>query len=403
MQDQWWYSAGDARKGPVSIDALRTMLLEGKVTQGTLVWKEGQTEWAPLSETSELQQVVRTVPPELPKPTAREQLIALPLAGPWRRFFARLVDLWIIALPTAFLVALALSSLSPVFGLWIQRPGSEYAFGWLLMPLVLLTEAGIFAIFGNTLGKALLGITVTTVGAQRPTAAQYFHRQLGVYWFGLGTGFPLVSLFTMARQYGRLKSGGHARYDEGKFHVKAPKLGVIRALSAIAVVTALFFVNVALQQVSNASGRGYYGGTTWINEVTGKSVSVPSGWIHQKQANDDNQPVHIFSGPDYGVMVVFAKEDVQPNLDMESYLNAWATAVQGNMKLSLPGMPALVGSREAATVTGTLSDDRTQKVQATLVKKGRQVWRVVILSTAGKDPASEQPLKLQALLFQSIE
>lgn len=218
MQDEWWYSVGDARKGPVSIDVLRAMLLEGKVAQSTLVWKEGLKEWAPLSEISDLQQVVRAVPPELPKLSAREHLIALPLAGPWRRFFARLVDLWIIALPTAFLVALALSSISQTFGFWIQRPGSEYAFGWLLMPLLLLAEAAIYAIFGNTAGKSLLGISVTTVGAQRPTAAQYLHRQLGVYWFGLGTGFPLVSLFTMARQHGRLKSGGHARYDEGKFN-----------------------------------------------------------------------------------------------------------------------------------------------------------------------------------------
>ena len=289
MQDEWWYSVGDARKGPVSIDSFRTMLLEGKVSQGTLVWKEGQAEWAPLSEISDLRQFVRAVPPELPKPTVREQLIALPLAGPWRRFFARLVDLWVIALPTAFLVALALSSLSPSFGLWIQRPGSEYSLGWLLLPLVLLTEAGIFAIFGNTLGKAVLGISVTTVGAQRLTAAQYFHRQLGVYWFGLGTGFPLVSLFTMARQHGRDKSGGHARYDEGTFNVKAPKLGVIRAVSAIFIVTALFFVNAALQQMSNASDRSYYSGTAWVNDVTGKSVSVPSGWIHQVQTNDEKK------------------------------------------------------------------------------------------------------------------
>ena len=403
MQDEWWYSVGDARKGPVSIDSLRTMLLDGKVSHGTLVWKEGRAEWAPLSEISDLQQVVRAVPPELPKPTIREQLIALPLAGPWRRFFARLVDLWVIALPTAFLISFALSSLSLSFGLWIQRPGSEYVFGWLLMPLVLLVEAGIFAAFGNTLGKAVLGIKITTVGAKRLTAAQFFRRQLGVYWIGLGTGAPLISLFTMARQHGRVKSSGHAQYDEGKFNVKAPKLGTIRAISAIILVAAVFFVNAALQQMNNASDRNYYAETTWVNEVTGKSVLVPSGWIHQVQTNDEKQPVHVFSGPDYGVMVVFAKEDVQLSLDLESYLNAWATAVQGNMKLSLPGVSTFVGSREAATVTGTMSDDKTQRVRATLVKKGRQVWRVVILSTGGKEPASEQPLKLQALLFQSIE
>ncbi len=403
MHDIWWYSSGDTRKGPVSPDALRQLLLEGKVAESTLVWKEGLDSWTPLSDLPDLQQVVRAVPPELPKPTAREHLIALPLAGPWRRFFARLVDLWVIALPTSLAVAYALSRYSPAFGLWIQRPGSEYAFGWLLLPLVLLIEVGIVAMFGTTLGKALLGVTLTTVGAQRPTAAQYLQRQLGVYWFGLGTGFPLVSLFTMARQHGRLKAGRHARYDEGKFNVKALKLGVLRALSAVVVVVMLFFVNAALQQLSKSSERGYYSGTTWVNEVTGKSVAVPSGWIHEEQKNDEKQSIHIFSGPDYGVYVVFAKENVPPNMDLEGYLSAWVRAVSGNMRLTMLGKPTLVGARQAVTLTGTMADDRTQRVHATLVKNGRQVWRVVILSNAGKEPATEHPLRLQALLFQSIE
>jgi len=403
MQEEWWYSSGDARKGPVSLDTLRQLLLECKVAESTLVWREGLANWAPLSELPELQQVVRAVPPDLPKPTAREHLIALPLAGPWRRFFARLVDLWVIALPTSFAAAFALSRFSPAFSLWIQRPGSEYAFGWLLLPLVLLVEVGIVALFGTTFGKALLGVAVTTVGAQRPTAAQYLQRQLGVYWFGLGTGFPLVSLFTMARQHGRLKAGRHARYDEGKFYVKAPKLGVLRALSAVVVVVALFFVNAALQQVSKSSERSYYSGTTWVNQVTGKSVAVPSGWIHEEQKNEEKQSIHIFSGPDHGVHVVFAKEDIPPNMELEDYLNAWVAAVSGNMRLSTPGQQSLVGTRQAVTLTGTMADDRTQRVHATLVKKGRQVWRVVILSNSDKEPASDHPMKLQALLFQSIE
>lgn len=403
MQEEWWYATGDTRKGPVSLETLRQLLLERKVSEGTLVWKEGRESWTPLSEMPELHQVVKAVPPELPKPTAREHLIALPLAGPWRRFFARLVDLWVIALPISFVVAFALARFSPAFGLWIQRPGSEYAFGWLLLPLVLLVEVGIVALFGTTPGKAVLGVTVTTVGAQRLTAAQYLQRQLGVYWYGFGTGFPLVSLFTMARQHGRLKAGRQAGYDEGKFNVKAPKLGALRALSAVVVVVGLLFVNAALQQISKSSERSYYSGTTWINQVTGKSVAIPSGWIHEEQKNDEKQSIHIFSGPDYGVYVVFAKEDVPPNMELETYLDAWVAAVSSNMKLSMPGQQTLVGARQAVTLTGTMADDRTQRVHATLVKKGRQVWRVVILSNSGKEPASEHPLKLQALLFQSIE
>lgn len=403
MEEEWWYASGETRKGPVSLEALRQLLLERKVSEGTLVWKNGRESWAPLSEIPDLRQFVKAVPPELPKLSAREHLTALPLAGPWRRFFARLVDLWVIAFPASFAAAFALSRFSPAFGLWIQRPGSEYAFGFLLLPLVLLVEVGIVALFGTTLGKALLGVTVTTVGAQRPSATQYLQRQLGVYWYGLGTGFPLVSLFTMARQHGRLKAGRQAGYDEGKFNVKATKLGALRALSAVVVVVGLFIVNAVFQQISKSSERSYYGETTWVNQVTGKSVAVPSGWIHEEQKNDEKQSIHIFSGPDHGVYVVFAKEDVPPNMELEAYLDAWVAAVSGDMRLSVPGQQTLVGPRQAVILTGTMADDRNQRVQATLVKMDRQVWRVVILSNSGKEPASEHPMKLQALLFQSIE
>ncbi|WP_312283932.1 GYF domain-containing protein [Candidatus Igneacidithiobacillus taiwanensis] len=400
MQGEWWYASGDTRKGPVSLETLHQLLLERKISEETLVWKAGRDSWAPISEIPDLHEVVKTVPPELPKPTAREHLIALPLAGPWRRFFARFVDLWVIAFPTALVAGFALSWFSLAFGLWIQRPGSEYVFGWLLLPLVLLIEAGMVALFGTTLGKALLGVTVTTVGAQRPTAGQYLQRQLGVYWYGLGTGFPIVSLFTMARQYGRLKAGRQAGYDEGKFHVKARKLSALRAFSAAVVVVGLFFVNTAIQQ---SSQRRYYSGTTWVNQVTGKSVAIPSGWIHEEKKNDEKQSIQIFSGPDYGTYVVFAKEDVPPSMDLEDYLEAWVTAVRGSMSFSMPGQQTLVDGLQAVTLTGTMADDRTQHVRATFVKKGRQVWRVVIVSISDEESALKHALKLQALLFGSIE
>jgi len=403
MQEEWWYASGATRKGPVSLETLRQLLLERKISKDTLVWKEGLENWEPLSEISDLRQIAKVIPPELPKPSTRENLIALPLAGPWRRFFARLIDLWVIALPTSFVTAFALSRFSLVFGLWIQRPGSGYVFGWLLLPLVLLVEVGIVALFGTTLGKALLGVMVTTVGAQRLTSAQYLQRQLGIYWYGLGTGFPLVSLFTMARQHGRLKAGRQAGYDEGKFNVKAQKLSALRALSAIVVVVGLVFVNATLQQISKLSESSYYSGTNWMNQVTGRSVIVPNGWIYKEQKNDEQQSIHIFSGPDYGAYVIFAKEDVPPNIELDVYLDAWLSAVRGSMRLSTPGQQTFIGARQAITLTGTMADDRTQRVHATLVKKGRQVWRVVIVSISNKEPALEHAMQLQALLFQSIE
>lgn len=405
MHEEWWYSTGKSEKGPVSMDALRKMLVEGSLSANSLVWREGMAAWAPVAEVTDLNQATRALPPEPPRLTEREQLISLPLAGPWRRFFARLIDLWVIALPTAFIVSYALASYSLSFALWMQRPESEYIFGWLLVPLVLAIEGIIFGLFGTTVGKGLLGVKVTTVSALRPTASQYFQRLVGVYWYGLGTGFPFVNLFTMARQYGRLDDGKQAGYDEGRFNVKAkaPKLGALRLIAALVVIVVLFSANAMLQSMSRESGRSYYSGTTWTNEVTGGSVSVPKGWIYEKQQNHERQPVHIFFGPDIEVYVVFAKEDVHPSLEISEYTKAWIAAVQGTMRLSPLGQPVFVNGHPALRVTGSMADDKTQRVAATLVKMGRQVWRVVLLGTSGREPASSDALKLQEILFSSID
>lgn len=403
MQEEWWYSTGNSRKGPVSMNALRQMMLDGSLSASSLVWREGMAAWEPLTDVTDLKQFTRTLPPELPRPTEREQLISLPLAGPWRRFFARTIDFWIITLPTAFLVAYAIASFSPSFALWIQKPGSEYVFGWLLTPLILAIEGVIFGSFGTTVGKGLLGVKVTTVSAHRPTMSQYFQRQVGVYWYGLGTGFPLVSLFTMARQHGRLKAGKQAGYDEGRFNVKAPKLGAVRTIAAVVVVAALLFANAVIQGMSRDSERSYYSGTTWTNEVTGRSVAVPRGWIYENQQNNEHQTVHIFSGPDVGGYVVFAKEDVHPSLELSDYASAWISAVNGTMQLNPPGQPTFVNRRPALRISGSMADDRTQRIDAMLVKNGRHVWRVILLGMSGREPASPEALKLQELLFASID
>ena len=403
MQQDWWYADGENRRGPVDMDTLRQLLLERKVSEATLVWKEGREIWTPLGEVAELKSVAQAVPPELPKSAAQVDVAGLPLAGAGRRFWARIIDLWLIALPTSFAASFALSSVSLPFALWMQRPGSEYAFGWLVLPLVLLIEAGIFAVFGSTPGKALLGVSVISMDSRRLTGAEYLRRQLGVYWYGLGTGFPLVPLFTMARQYSHLKAGRSAGYDDGRFRVTARKLNVLRVVLAVFIMVGLLLVNAVLRQMSNASDQAYYAGSTWVNPVTGKSVSIPSGWVHQEQKNTDQQPIHIFSGPTHGIYAVFAKEDLPSNMDLDTYADAWIRAVRSQMRVAKTGPQTIVGSYPGVVLTGSMADDRTQLVQATLIKKGRQVWRVVLLSNSGKDPAPQAAVKLQGLLFASLD
>ncbi|MDE1173546.1 MAG: RDD family protein [Parvibaculaceae bacterium] len=402
MQGQLWYAIGEKPHGPVSADVLQRLLLEGKITRSTLVWKEGEPEWLPLSELQGLEQVAGSIPPVLPQITPREKLVALPFAGPWRRFLARIMDLWVIGLPASVIASFALSRAFPEFGFWLQHPGAEYVFGWLFTPVVFIAEAGIYGIFGNTPGKALLRISVTTTDAVRLSSGQYLRRQPGVYWSGLGTGFPLVSLFTMIYQYRKVKSGGQATYDKGAFHVKAPRLGIIRGLLVTVVIILLLIAIGLVQNLPKNEYPSSYSGTTWMNQITGKPVSIPEGWSLSEDRNDDQQPIHIFTTPDYKTYVIFAREGLDPDLSLSAYASLWQTSVVDRMIFQQPPLPVTLEGREALVLTGTLVSDQTEEVRATLMKTGNQVWRVVILSRDGKEPISESVMKFQDLLFQSL-
>ena len=254
MQNEWWYSVNGRRAGPISADDLRQLLVDGAIEQSTLVWKEGLSDWLPIFQVDILATLLRSLPPELPKILPIEDVSVTTAAGPWRRLFARLIDLWLLSIPTALGAAYVSTSAYPEFAVWIQRPGSDYAFGWLLLPLVLAVEALVFSVSGTTPGKALLSIAVYTPSGGPLSFIEYFQRQIRLYWFGLGTGFPLISLFTMARQRSRLKAGKEATYDEKRgILVRAKRLTFARGVSASLAIAALIVLNALLQMPQRSS------------------------------------------------------------------------------------------------------------------------------------------------------
>jgi len=403
MQKEWWYSAEEKKMGPHSYEEMKALIENGTLSRRHLAWKQGFENWLPIADIGELSGAFAAIPPDIPEPSERDLNIELKFAGPWRRFLARLIDLWAISLPTALLVAVVGGALSIDFALWIQEPGSQYAFGWLILPLVLFIEAVVFGIFGSTLGKALLGIKVTTAAAFPVRFSQYAKRLVGVYWYGLGTGFPLVSLFTMARQYGRLKEGKFARYDEGGFNVKAKKIGFLRSIFAIAMIVGLFAINVVLQVISQEADRAYYSGFNWTNVVNGRTVQIPAGWVHDSQENIDNQPINVFSAPRVGIFAIFAKEDVDSSMSLNEYASLWSAATEGTMSLSPFGQPTSVRGFSALQISGTMTDDRSQRIDAVLVKRGNEIWRILFIGTDGRDPIPAEAVELRNILFSSIE
>jgi uncharacterized RDD family membrane protein YckC len=402
MGVEWWYSKDGERLGPLAEPQLQKFIQNGDIGPVDLVWREGMDEWTPQSEVEELSNIRKSAPPELPIPSSRDQLIELEMAGAWRRFFARFVDLWFLAPPIAFCISYGFSLVSTEFALWIQTPGSDYAFGWFMLPIILLTEALIFAAFGTTLGKSVLGVKVITNEAGKLSAKDYLKRQLGVYWTGLGAGVPFVNLFTMARQRSRLTEGKLASYDEGSYNVKAAPMGFFRWTLAVVVIAVVLSIQVGVrawnQHFDNETARA----SSWTNPVTSQVASIPPGWTIDNTENTDGQPIYMYSHPATGVVAIFAYEEMSNFYSLEDYLELWKVAVESELTLYPPEERVNLKAGSAIRVKGQVAGNAAEQLEVYLLQLDHGVWRIVLVGTGGRNPATTEALALRDILFSTI-
>jgi uncharacterized RDD family membrane protein YckC len=136
------------------------------------------------------------------------------IAEPWLRFFARSVDIHVWGLVLAFMMGLFFPSWFEGHAFLTSKLGST-VFEWALVPFSLLLDAGAYHLFGNTPGKWTAGIRVKSLAGEKVSFLTYLKRNFGLYWFGLGTGIPLVSLVTIWRSYQIVEGHETVRWDEG--------------------------------------------------------------------------------------------------------------------------------------------------------------------------------------------
>lgn len=263
MQNQWWYASCGTQHGPVSRESLQALLQCTDISAATYVWTRGQSGWKPLAEVPELATLMQgvsldpTQPLSLVAGDARQSLSSamaspqatassdggarhagaeLSPASPSRRFWARLVDIKLLLLLVGLLASALGRLLIPAFALWLAQPGSTIVFNVVLLPVCLLAEGAVFALFGNTPGKCLFNVKVSTAEGTPPSMRQYQLRQVGVWWYGLGAGVPIIGMITALLQYWRVSDGRATRYDAGRFVISATPLGWARSIKAVIVI-----------------------------------------------------------------------------------------------------------------------------------------------------------------------
>ncbi|MBV8804503.1 MAG: RDD family protein [Sinobacteraceae bacterium] len=264
----WYVRTGDREIGPISEEALGAMAATGQLGPDALVWRRGMTGWVPAADASGI----------LPPPDCDTHSVYT--APPWRRFWAR----WLDVILGTFLIGVVITALRPSLydGLLAQH---ETLFGLLLFPCALLGDALVYAVFGNTPGKAIAGIQVVADRTgERLTFLNYLKRNFELYIFGLGLGVPLFNLFLQIANYRRATRGEWSPWDvSAESQVIARSTGPMRAWITGVTCCVVFITLWTLGRVQERRA---------VERQLDASVpSTPSGPEHELQsfASDINR------------------------------------------------------------------------------------------------------------------
>lgn len=232
----WYVRRGEREVGPLGEDALRALVGTGQITADTPLWREGLSDWTAALElpgvlgpraiaplTPGLRPATESAPgsrppvPVSPDPPAAAaspaRVDAAPFepATPWRRYWARLIDIMV----SMFLVTVMTGAIRPSLITQLNAAvGTKWVLLLLLLPVALTLDSLAYWALGNTPGKAIAGIKVLTEDGRRLLRAPvHLGRNFGVYFFGLGLGLPLISLFTVIYGYRRAAAGETSTWD----------------------------------------------------------------------------------------------------------------------------------------------------------------------------------------------
>ncbi|MDP2762218.1 MAG: RDD family protein [Sideroxyarcus sp.] len=170
---------------------------------------------------------------------------------PWRRFFARTVDLMSVGMLIYFLFVFAVRYMFPenIGGLmeFITNPIGAVI---LIYSLWLPVEALFLSLLGTTPAKWIFGIRVVSKTGKNLSYADALKRAVLAFTQGDGLGIPLVTIFTRLYAYQRLTITGTTLWDTSAgSEVTHKKWGVIRATMSVFVTFVALVIMAFLSSI----------------------------------------------------------------------------------------------------------------------------------------------------------
>jgi len=175
------------------------------------------------------------------------------LHHPWRRFFARTVDISTIGLLLFLVLIFAVGAMMPAQAAGFARAIENPIIAGVVLYLVWLPADAVFlSLFGTTPAKWLFGIRVAHPAGDLLSFSEALNRSFLVFVQGVGIGIPFIALFTQLFAYRRLTKTGTTLWDTSANAVVIhKKWGVLRALICTAAVFCVLILISALNAVEN--------------------------------------------------------------------------------------------------------------------------------------------------------
>lgn len=242
----------------------------------------------------------------------------------WIRFLARTIDLFVAGFIAGFVISL--------FANEFAQKTNAVIFGILIFPPGLIIDSAIYYTFGNTPGKALLGIHVADRNGSSPGFLLYTKRNFLLWLYGLALGIPLINLIASLAQANKIRKLGITTYDEKcGTHVHGERVGVLRVAFALLITVAIIIFGVVISSIENKKQQR----TSEVDWESGQMSEPEIDWTHdpnrkpsasheQVQQAADQSAIQRKSTEDHFSRIYAAHPDAKDIVSSQLF-NQWAS------------------------------------------------------------------------------
>jgi hypothetical protein len=231
------------KSGPFSAYDLNGLVREGKVTAESLAWHAGMEVWLPMGEMPALEMLFKAPDPievfDFEVSTAASAAPVLSNLRPWRRFFARMIDLQFFYIIVS-LVMVKMDMIKPIEFYVPKNPGTTVL---VVVALWVVVESMLLVAFGTTLGKFALGIRIKLTSGEPIKFSDAIKRSSFVWWRGCGFGLQLLNTIAAILSFFHLTKFGKTPWDSAcGFSVEHGQIKLLR-------IFLLLFLFISLAQM----------------------------------------------------------------------------------------------------------------------------------------------------------